>query len=479
MKTKDKEISKLLSAKNRSNTENGHDTSSSGYFSAKMLKPSTFPRTVAYWCYGILGLVIITMFLPWTQNIRSYGYVTTFEPENRPQTIHSAIAGRVDAWHVNEGEFVARGDTILELSEIKDEYLDPAVLVRIEEQVEAKTNSLEATQTKAEALRNQIAALRQGLTLSLEKAENKIQQSEEKLESERADYAAAQTAFEIAQAQAERYESLFESGLVSEQELENYQLKLQENRQKLVSAENKVTIARADLVNARIELNSTRAEYADKIAKAESELGSALSYIGEIESEIFKLRNKYANVEERQGFRHIIAPQDAHVVNAMVSGIGETVKEGEAVVSILPANRDMAVAVYIDPIDVPLIDVGSPVRLQFEGWPAVVFSGWPNTAYGTFGGQVAVINDVATDAGKFRVLVVPDTEDKDWPEQIRVGSGALGWMMLKDVPIWFEIWRQLNGFPPEYTGELKEEETFEKELRYYKEDEKTGSKTKP
>jgi hypothetical protein len=23
-------------------------------------------------------------------------------------------------------------------------------------------------------------------------------------------------------------------------------------------------------------------------------------------------------------------------------------------------------------------------------------------------------------------------------------------MLLNDVPVWYEIWRQLNGFPPEY-----------------------------
>jgi hypothetical protein len=32
--------------------------------------------------------------------------------------------------------------------------------------------------------------------------------------------------------------------------------------------------------------------------------------------------------------------------------------------------------------------------------------------------------------------------------QLRQGSGVLGWTMLDDVPIWFELWRQLNGFPP-------------------------------
>ncbi len=440
----------------------------SGFFSAKVLKPSKLPRILAWWSYGILGLGIITMFLPWTQNIRSYGYTTTFKPGNRPQTIHSTIAGRVEEWHVYEGEFVEKGDTIVELSEVKGEYLDPRIVERLQEQIDAKLNSVEASKAKIEALGDQVAALRDALRLGLEKAENKIAQAQQKLETAKADYLAAKAAFRVATEQAERYAELFEKGLASEQEFENYRLKAQQAAQKLVSAENKLTVARQELAAARIELNATRAEYLDKIAKAESNLGTAVASLAEKESELLKLRTKVSNVQERKGFLNITAPQDARVMEAIVSGVGETVKEGEPVVSILPANPDVAVALFIDPIDMPLIDRGTPVQLQFEGWPAIFFSGWPATGYGTFEGQVAVIDQVATKEGKFRVLVIPEAGGKEWPEQINIGSGVLGWMILQDVPVWFEIWRQLNGFPPEYPGELKEGQTFDKKLEKLK-----------
>lgn len=460
---------KNFSLKNRSGKEK-EDSPSSGYFSAKLLKPSSLPRTLAYWCYGILGFVLLTMFLPWTQNIRSYGYVTTFKPANRPQTIHATIAGRVEEWFVTEGEFVNKGDTIVKLSEVKEEYLDPDLLARLEDQIDAKVNSMEATQTKVEALEDQISALKNGLQLSLEQAENKVKQAEEKVETELADFSAAKTAYEIAKEQYARYETLNDKGLASEQELENYKLKLQNALQKLVSAENKLSIARRDLANARIELSSIKADYTGKISKAEAEVSTTISYLSDIEGEILKLRTKYSNIQERADFLHILAPQDANVVNTMVSGIGEMVKPGEAVVSILPANPDLAVALYVDPIDMPLIHIGTPVRLQFEGWPAIIFTGWPDIGYGTFGGRVAVIDNVATEKGKFRVLAVPDPEGKEWPDQLKIGAGAYGWMMLQDVPIWYEIWRQVNGFPPEYVEELQEEKTFEKELKYYKDE---------
>jgi hypothetical protein len=49
------------------------------------------------------------------------------------------------------------------------------------------------------------------------------------------------------------------------------------------------------------------------------------------------------------------------------------------------------------------------------------------------------------------VLVVESTNggaDQPWPRQVRMGSGVYGWTMLREVRVWYEVWRQLNGFPP-------------------------------
>ena len=109
---------------------------------------------------------------------------------------------------------------------------------------------------------------------------------------------------------------------------------------------------------------------------------------------------------------------------------------------------DVAVEMHVKAMDVPLLSKGRKVRIEFDGWPALQFSGWPSVSVGTFGGEVQVIDYVNTKPGEFRILVTPDKSDEKWPEQLRVGSGIKGWVMLDDVPVWYEIWRQLNGFPP-------------------------------
>ena len=170
----------------------------------------------------------------------------------------------------------------------------------------------------------------------------------------------------------------------------------------------------------------------------------------ETEVDVTKLQTQSANYSIRNGMYIITAPQDGVVTKVIQSGIGETVKQGEEILTIMPKVYDLAVEMYILPMDLPLIHQGQKVRLQFDGWPAIVFSGWPNTSHGTYGGEVFAIDNFAQEDGTFRVLISPDTSDYTWPKALRVGGGTNSMILLKDVPIWYELWRIINGFPPDF-----------------------------
>ena len=114
-----------------------NNTRDEKYTSFSLIKEVKSARILARLLTYFFIIFMIALFLPWTQNIRSRGYVTTLHPDQRPQSIHSIIAGRIEKWYVREGDYVNRGDTILNISEIKDEYFDPQLLDRTEEQIEA------------------------------------------------------------------------------------------------------------------------------------------------------------------------------------------------------------------------------------------------------------------------------------------------------------------------------------------------------
>jgi multidrug resistance efflux pump len=407
------------------------------------------------------AFLLVVLFLPWTQNIRSTGYLTTLRPDQRPQTIHSIIAGKIDKWYVKEGDLVQKGDTILFLSEIKDEYLDPNLLARTEQQIKSKELSVQSYMGKINALDAQIDALLKTKSLKSDQAKNYIKQAQLSVLSDSVDVEAAKTNYQIAIQQFDRQEQLYQEGLKSLTDLETKKLKLQETQSKMISSENKLLSSRNKLINAKVEINSINNQYVDKLSKAESEKFTALSSMYDAEVLVTKMQNQYMNYSIRTGLYYITSPIDGILTKAIRSGIGETVKAGEEMVSIMPGKYDLAVEMYVKPFNLPLLEMGQKVRFMFDGWPSVVFSGWPSASFGTFGGRIVAIDNFISPNGKYRIFVAPDPAHVAWPKELRVGSGARGIALLKDVPIWYELWRNLNGFPPDYYKE-KEIQTSKK-----------------
>jgi len=423
----------------------------STYKSSKRVFHKTNYKTFNRFLIAFAIIIFVILFLPWTQNISSTGSVTTLRLDQRPQTVQSPIPGRIEKWFVQEGDFVKKGDTILFISEIKNEYLDPKLMERTGQQIKAKSMSVTSYQEKIKALNNQISSLERERVLKLEQAKNKLLQSNLKVKSDSIDYEAAKTNINVAQLQYDRTVTLQNEGLKALTDVEEKRMKLQENLAKLISQENKLLASKNEILNAELEINRIKAAYTDKISKAQSDMFTAQSNQYDSEAQVTKLENAYVNYEKRNSFYYIKASQNGYINKAIRAGIGETFKEGEQLVGIMPTDYQLAVETYVDPIDLPLIHLGEEVRIQFDGWPAIVFSGWPNASFGTFGGKVVAIENFISDNGKFRILLAPDRQDEQpWPDAIRVGSGAKTLALLENVPIWFEIWRKLNGFPPNY-----------------------------
>ena len=398
--------------------------------------------------FSIIGFIVL--FLPWTQNITGRGQVTTLKPNQRPQTLQSQIPGRIEQWYVQEGDFVKEGDTILRISEIKSDYFDDKLVERTNDQIQAKSSSVTAYQGKVDALDRQISALKNEQKLKIQQAKNKRTQATLKVQSDSIDLEAAETNIQIAKRQFDRTVTLQEEGLKAVKDVEEKRVKLQQAKAKRIAQENKYLASKNDVINAQIELSRINAEYADKISKAQSDKFTAQSSQFDTEAQVTKLENTYFNYKKRNSLLYVTAPQDGYINKALKGGIGETFKEGEQLVGIMPAQYELAVETYVRPIDLPLIHLGEKVRVQFDGWPVIVFSGWPNVSYGTYGAKVVAVENFISKNGKYRILLAPDSEDHKWPEAIRVGSGAKTIALLNDVPIWFELWRQLNGFPPNF-----------------------------
>ena len=405
---------------------------------------------VRYWFYICVGIFIIFLFLPWTQNIRAKGAVTTLYQDQRPQQVNTIIGGRVMKWYIKEGDYVKAGDTLVQLSEVKTDYLDPNLLDRTRDQLSGKQLSVEYYKNKVDITGQQINAINNGLQLKLNQLMNKLGQLNLKVQADSADAVAANNDFNIATIQYNRQKAMYDSGLVSLTQLEQRNQSYQNAMAKKISAENKLANSKQDLTITRIEMSALQQENLEKVAKAQGDQYQSLTQIASGQADIAKLENQFASYSIRNGMYYVLASQSGQVVKAQKAGIGEFVKDGDMIAEIVPDKISYAVEMFVRPLDLPLLAPGQKVRFMFDGFPAIVFSGWPKASSGTFGGEIVAIESNVSMNGKFRVLVKEDPADKPWPTQLKMGTGAQGIALLKDVPVWYELWRNINGFPPDY-----------------------------
>ncbi len=411
-------------------------------------------RKLNTWIFAFFGLMFLILFLPWTQNVDGSGKVTTLRPEHQPHTLNAVVGGRIEKWWVIEGQHVKKGDTLAKLSEVKSDYMDPKIQERIQEQIDAKQSAVRNYESKVHALSMYINSLKQENDQKLIFYSNKVAQYEQKVEVAISDYKAAQQKFMIAQRRVHRADSLFNMNIKSRKDLESAQLKFQEAENKRIATERKLSISQSERTNAQVEYDNLSNTFNAKLSKARSDQLSAQSLLNDAQKEFAMLLNKRSNIRIRQDNYYVLAPQECYVVKTYKKGQGgEIVKEGDKLISLVPIKRELAIELYIKPVDLPLIKIGERMRIIFDGWPSLVISGWPNASSGTFGGEVYAIDKVISESkGKYRVLVIPDQtgNETDWPDALRLGSGARGMFLLNEVPVWYELWRQINGFPPEF-----------------------------
>jgi multidrug efflux pump subunit AcrA (membrane-fusion protein) len=416
------------------------------------------PKVMRQVSIGLILLVVLSVcllvFSPWQQSVSGVGEVSTRNPMHRPQTVMAPIDARIKQWLVPEGKWVKVGEPLLELEEIKAYYLDDQQLEKMLAMRDAQDAQVSATLATIDALEAQQSAILNSRAYVVPEAQAKQQESQFKIRSAQQKVRANQKELQTAEFYEKRIRKLFLEGLKSKRDLE-----VAENR--LVKAQSEFVASQADLKGAEqsfqgatysvgksnLDVDAKQSETASKLAKARQDYAKA-------NAELVKLDNEIVNLKERQAQRTIKSPVEGRLVRTNVYGSGQTIKEGDELAVVVPDAGDRMVMLYLTDVDAPLVSVGRQVRLQFAGYPAVQFSGWPKVAMGTYAGRVVVIDAVDDGQNRFRVLVEPDLKaiqarkEEEWPEDqhLRYGTQAIGWVMLDQVPLGYELWRRFNGF---------------------------------
>lgn len=439
----------------------------------RLTRSSRFARRISrllMWTFAVSVLLMASA--PWQQSVTGTGSVLAYAPDQRPQIIESPIKGRIVRWggDVYENFRVTKGQLI---AEIRD--LDEAYSARLEQQlrnseqaVSAARQQLEASERALDAARlivtsyeAQVRAYRTVKEETSAAQDAFVTMAQQKVTAEEQQLAEYQAALPQLEAELARTEALHAEGNLSLQKLQEIERKVAEASAKVSRADAYVSVAQSDLEGkqrertAKIEKAQVDIDYAEALLrKAEGDVSKAESDIAKAQQELNKAEKELLDMEvkvARQESQNVTAPFDGYLVQISPNLGTSVLKEGDPICTIVPDTTDRSVQIWLNGNDAPLVQPGRHVRLQFEGWPAVQFAGWPSVAVGTFGGEVVSVD--ATDIngqGKFRVLVRPVDDGEAWPEDrfLRQGVRANGWVLLNEVPLWYEVWRRLNGFPP-------------------------------
>jgi len=398
----------------------------------------------------LLGLCLIALGLaltitPWQQNVVASGQVVAFDPVQRRQSIEAPIDGRVVRWEVVEGARVKKGDVLVE---IRDN--DPSLVERMQQERTATLGIQEAELRKAQSLRDKISRLEHTRDMAIAAAMAKIDVADDKIKAAERGLEAAEAGEATAKLNLDRQERLNEKGLSSRRNYELAILKYNETVASANKARNDLNAARNERLALMADRQKIEADNQAKIEDGRASLQSAGSSVQKAVADLTKVDVRLA----RQATQIVEAPIDGVVLRVTARQGSEMVKSGEMLMELVPDSQMNVVELLIDGNDAPLVSPGRKVRIQFEGWPALQFSGWPSIAVGTFGGEVMLVDASDNGMGQFRALIKPDPDDEPWPEQryLRQGVRANGWILLDEVSLGFELWRQFNGFPPATTA---------------------------
>jgi multidrug resistance efflux pump len=409
-----------------------------------LVRTAKVVRLVGKLTFAALVCSLIAMFFaPWQQTSRGYGTVLAIDPQYRPQDVESQYDGIIEYIKpgLREGSFVEEGELLIKLEPFAVQELD-----QLNDQIFQTTIALGTQKTSLQlATQNVQFQLERGKR-TLEGAQSDVDAAKDKLKQNEQQVASEEAEYKQKEYLRDQAETLFPKGLTSEQDLMDKRNGLTAAKAKLEKARSAVKETENLLAAKESEFKAKQNDVDIKNRESQTKEQQETAKVAEIENKLTELKIK-ASVFDRLEVR---APRSGVVFKLFSRQGSNTVKKGDLLFTLVPGTEQLGVEMTVPGRDMPLVHVGDKVRLQFQGWPAVQFVGWPSAAVGTFGGQVLALSPTDDMKGDFSVLIEPDPEEPAWPgdRYLRQGVRANGWVLLNEVPLGYEIWRQLNGFPP-------------------------------
>jgi len=397
---------------------------------------------------------VVLLFVPWAQTLNGRGQVIAFDPQEREQLVTARVTGTIAKWYVQETDRVATGDPLVDLQDN-----DPEFGTRLKSQREYLRSRKVALVDQSDDQKGVVQAQIEAKLAAVEAAEAGVNASMQAVEATRKSLEGAQALEAYERVRHQRFTELYKNpigGLETE-------LNVREALNRWKRSEADIARIKEEIARGVAAIKQSQAGVKKADADGKSAVATANGNLARVEQDLFSLGRDLQVLDtqiDRYEARFIRSPCDGIVlrIEPDSSQVGQAVKEGQVLAVIVPETTRPVVALYLDGVDAPLVRPDPAtgeyptVRLQFEGWPAIQFGPAPDYSFGTFGGRIIRIDPMSNEKGQYRVLVEEEPREASdaWParEFLRQGNQAQGFVFLRQVPLGYELWRRLNGFPP-------------------------------
>lgn len=410
------------------------------------------PMVKKVWIFTSIIFVILVslLFLPWQQTVKGEGTLIANDPTQRDYNVLATLDGFIEEFYVRENQFVKKGDKLFKIVDIDKGYSQ-----KLDSIEESSRDRYKTSELQIENIEDKRANLKEYLQLGLDVFTQKKQQSKSKIESLEFKKVSLVKSYEVEKFNLERIELLFNDGIESKRDFE-----MAQNRYVKADAELKkiavdIEIEQNSLDILKQEQEKFLSQTKNKLKVLDNATLSSKAQLNAINQEM--QINTLNSTRYKSG--EVVAQKDGYVVRILQNDKHKLIKKGEEVLLFSPKVGKKSIMLKVSDFNMPLIKEGLPVRIRFYGWPALQIAGWPTIKYGTFGGIIKHVEATSYEKGFFYARVEEDPKEP-WPkgDDLRVGTQSTLWVRLATVPIWYQIWRLMNAFPPQMVTPIIEKE---------------------
>ncbi len=363
--------------------------------------PNPLGRTVLWVILAFLTLAVLWSILG-SVDIVAMGDGRLI-PRGQVKIVQAADAGVIRELHVTDGQFVHKGDPLVDL--------DPTTATAEVEQARQALLSAQIDVARARVLADYAAGRRTSFVApaganpaivavqqtylrekiaeqaaTMQGLGNDYHQRGQEAAMVRQEMVKLMQQLPISTKQLTALEGLQAKGYAASMKVDDLREKVIGMRQDLQIREAEAQKSDAGAASAQQALSTQRAKFANE----------ALDALTEAEATLRLREEELKKATDKQGQTALTAPVDGVVQQSMVHTLGGVVKPADALMVVVPKDAELVVEAHIPNRDIGFVHQGQTVELKFEAFPF--------TRYGTAKGVLEQINPDATQDEKRGLL---------------------------------------------------------------------------